>query len=472
MATRRNVVVYPGDGIATSAPYHSIECPSHMITEESLQRATLRFLKCVVLGLLLYCVGCFQGRMDTTDVEISGPSMAPTLLGPHATIECPACHKWLHCGLSEPMPEEIVCQHCAELVSIPEEPLVVTGLKVPFRRVDAHISPLDRFDIAVVRSRSGLVVKRIVGLPGEQVGLAEGDLWINGRRFHKSIEQFRTMAVLVDEETTHERSTSNLRWRRSIIPASPWEEFRFQSLVNYLSPKRREPGPICDALTYNASLSRVNQVVTDVLLSFETLANNGHSEVVWELGKFQFTLSLVADEATHAAKLSWRDPSTSADMSKAWRWETSRMTPCPWIFGSVDGRLLLVRNRSVMSDMPEIDLPSRTMLTDEQWKLGVRLTVRSRPSDRFQVRFKRVWRDIYYESPGIPPSKTTPRQLADNEYFVLGDNSANSLDSREGTTFGTITQSEIFGLLLVNPKVDILAIPHRPNSDMLTPTIN
>ncbi|HWB01244.1 MAG TPA: S26 family signal peptidase, partial [Pirellulales bacterium] len=58
---------------------------------------------------------------------------------------------------------------------------------------------------------------------------------------------------------------------------------------------------------------------------------------------------------------------------------------------------------------------------------------------QLEVRNLRVWRDVYYT---VPPELAVPRnrklgralyepfQLGDDEYFVLGDNSPRSLDSR------------------------------------------
>jgi type IV secretory pathway protease TraF len=378
--------------------------------------------------------------------------MAPTLLGPHIRMDCPACKANLAYGMTDPLPQEIVCQYCATLIPVPRHPVSAAGDHVQFRRFDPAGTPLRRFDIVVVRSRTGLVVKRLVGLPGETVGIAEGDLWINGKRLCKSLEEFRKVAVLVSEERRPNIGLPDSRWKRINTVTDPKAVFQFQPLVNYVSPRRGEPGPICDAMTYNAGLSRMVHIVSDVVLAFETAPGSTHVEAQWELGSFDCKLSISTDPSRHTVRLNWLDSSSAQTVSKSWPRNQALTGPCQWMFGSVDGRIVVGHNGALVPEMPEIAVPDRTHLTDEQWKQGVRLTVASASENPFGIGPVRVWRDIFYECAAGEPEKATARQLGDRECFVLGDNSANSLDSREKGNFGTITEGEIIGVLQTEPR--------------------
>ncbi len=44
----------------------------------------------------------------------------------------------------------------------------------------------------------GLQVKRIAALPGQELRISEGDLWLDGRRHCKSISDYNQVAIKID----------------------------------------------------------------------------------------------------------------------------------------------------------------------------------------------------------------------------------------------------------------------------------
>ncbi len=52
-------------------------------------------------------------------------------------------------------------------------------------------SPPKRGDVVLVRGERDLIIKRIVGLPGEKVGLSNGALTVNGRLLPEPYVQFK-----------------------------------------------------------------------------------------------------------------------------------------------------------------------------------------------------------------------------------------------------------------------------------------
>jgi signal peptidase I len=150
-------------------------------------------------------------------VVISG-SMAPALLGQHRAVVCSDCGMLLHVGSqpgSEPLWAEALasCPNCGSaanrLADLPDSP--GDGLLV-FRGAFAWRTPR-RWEPAVFRSSSAgreLLVKRVVGLPGEEIRLVDGNVLVDGKIARKPLAAQRSMAILVNDDryrsTTAERA--------------------------------------------------------------------------------------------------------------------------------------------------------------------------------------------------------------------------------------------------------------------------
>lgn len=116
-------------------------------------------------------------------VTVEGSSMSPALEGPHWTYHCDACDEAFSIGFdqaAEGMAGE--CPRCGRLVERATggdavgDRLIVDRLAFIFR------SPR-RWEVVVFRSPvdgRSLNVKRVVGLPGERIAVANGDVLIDG----------------------------------------------------------------------------------------------------------------------------------------------------------------------------------------------------------------------------------------------------------------------------------------------------
>lgn len=118
---------------------------------------------------------------------IDSNNMAPTLIGPHHQAACPHCAKTLIVPFVDPQvhhePEEwAICPACLKMSKV--------------SKWDAKILPPDRFicnkllsprrwDLIVFRPPdhpNAKWVDRLVGLPGEELVIKEGAIWINGSK--------------------------------------------------------------------------------------------------------------------------------------------------------------------------------------------------------------------------------------------------------------------------------------------------
>ncbi len=168
---------------------------SCLIVQRMMQTTGLRALLIWVFGLLasiatlavaLYGVRPYLLESFTTSTN----GMAPTLVSWHLTAVCPHCGQAMF--VPAPAPGETlrdhvieqdrlgICPHCFRT----SEPLETGSERLPPDRflVNRLLTP-QRWDLIVLRDPhrpSAKHVKRLVGLPGEEVFLRDGAVWVNG----------------------------------------------------------------------------------------------------------------------------------------------------------------------------------------------------------------------------------------------------------------------------------------------------
>ena len=118
---------------------------------------------------------------------ISGGSMAPALLGPHREITCPQCgYSWAADWTGLDDQPFFTCPDCGTAARRDPSRLSAetSGDRIFLdRTVLGSSNGLQRWDPVAFRHPERtreLVVKRIVGLPGEQIEIRDGDVYING----------------------------------------------------------------------------------------------------------------------------------------------------------------------------------------------------------------------------------------------------------------------------------------------------
>ena len=176
---------------------------------------------------------------------VTGSSMEPILKGPRLALSCRNCNRsqvfaWDTCQGNRPFR----CPNCDELDMAPEfdirelasdDPRILPGEKVfyaPLRMIragrirrgvlpESHPSGLRRGDIVVIQNSGNEMkeIKRLIGFPGEQVAIEDGDLIVNGARVKKTLQQTLHQAVLVDAwDRTKKDPSSN--WRQNGVDFS------------------------------------------------------------------------------------------------------------------------------------------------------------------------------------------------------------------------------------------------------------
>lgn len=143
---------------------------------------------------------------------IAGSSMEPTLQGPKQLTTCPNCNRENAWTLDSWIPSrELKCQFCdafldtSDSKSIPGKtieyvPTLLINKKGLLPQGAPRSSlPVQRWELAVIRTPDEQLgqVKRVVGLPNEQVSIQSGRIYINGNPVLPSPTAFLRQAIVV-----------------------------------------------------------------------------------------------------------------------------------------------------------------------------------------------------------------------------------------------------------------------------------
>lgn len=379
-------------------------------------------------------------------LTVSGSSMAPTLLGEHFLAQCDVCRRVVAVGaMGRGGASPVACEHCRSGQLKIETGQVYPGERLFVDRTQPAADQLERWQTAVfVCPDTGkLCVKRVVGLPGETIEIVDGDVAANGRLVRKSLaEQHRL------RRPVHAETAANSRWRAT--EDSCWQRvgdnWRADSDARgALAYQHWRDRPITDYSTYNACLARVLAEVHDLCVSATTTwspparlevrldgfagkvvffgANDGSVDAAIQAADGR-TLERAATPVLAVGRASSprHGIARTAEASvatiraeNAFRWEVSTFDA--QLLVAVNGREVLCRRLSEEERGPAARPPASLTFAGSEIELG-QLT---------------LWRDVYYlPAPvgrrGVGGGRSW--RLAGNEVFLLGDNSAVSIDSR------------------------------------------
>jgi signal peptidase I len=415
-----------------------------------------RFLETTLLFL---CVMLLLRAVGAEPYGVPTGSMAPTVLGHHKAIVCPRCGYTARVGIAAdgagssspstvhhpPSTIEAVCPNCgcAELDfdGVP----VCRGDHLLVNKCLYEWRTPRRWEMAVFLSpvdESKCFVKRVVGLPGESVLIHEGDVIIDHEIARKTLAELKALRIPVFDNnyqpadggwavrwlTRPDRGPAphdgpRLRLETEGAPDYHWLVYRHTLAT---TDKAR---PIFDEYPYNGTDSgRVPEPVHDFMVECDlevrsgdgwaALAlNDGGSEVVAELPVGALK------EGTHLSEWPANDgdgvqtayrtaPTFGLRAGKTYHVE----------FAFADRRAsLAVDGRELFAPLDRPSLPHRAEVVRPA-RIGAR-------GVEAVVHNFRLFRDVHYTTAGRHGVRA-PVRLGAGQYFVLGDNSPNSDDSR------------------------------------------
>jgi signal peptidase I len=384
-------------------------------------------------------------------------SMAPTLLGNHRELVCPNCEFRFSMGLDdEGRAGRPVCPNCGQTGLEGRPAVECNGDRVLVQKFLYDVRRPNRWEVAVFHfpgDPSQAYVKRVVGLPGETVRIAGGDVFIDDVIARKSLREQRAMRILVfDNNFLPHDSARYPRWafRRGRleqrlesgwsvsggrfvhsavgppVDRTDWVEYR------HWDPDRGRYAAVHDFIGYNGTDIRGENLITDLMVEARVAAGADASAVVVRLvsGSDVFTVELPVGAVP--------GPALVRRNGKALKTTNPRgglAAVPPGGRGVLLEASVMDRRLTVAVD----GVPLFDPIDYEHPQAGpgpgpspVALGAKGGAVTLTDVR---VYRDVYYTNvlaftPRRPFGVDAPYTLGPEEYFVLGDNSPVSNDSR------------------------------------------
>jgi signal peptidase I len=395
-----------------------------------------RTLEWTVLAVILaLAVRTFYGQWQV----VVSASMADTLVGPHYDVTCADCGHTFQCDADPPLLGRAVCPNCG----FANERLgdVVDGNQLWVDRAAFYWNSPERWDVVVFHSPDAAgepTVKRIVGLPGETIEIRAGEVFAEGQIIRKPLDVARALAVLVHDTAfqpgqvapvpTRWVATNGSAWRadagrfvlpRGESPDGAWLEYRhWQRLPT--RPNQVEEVPIRDDDAYNAGRSRRLNDVPDLLL-FCRVKVTGAGHLTFRVSDGRHQSDVTIEPATGRISLSRAgEPAL----------ETVALS-APLLARETNVEIALVDGQVICA------LDGVVHLNHAYQADGVPRQATARPvaigAHDLSVEIARLqlFRDVYYTDAPAPRARQAHAvKLGADEYFVLGDNSPVSNDSR------------------------------------------
>ena len=182
--------------------------------------------KFAAIAVLIFIFRLVQFDGWLRPVVVAGPSMAPRLWGPSIKLTCSSCGLSVRavCTTDEIQGHETQGQWTCSNCGFPQpvrDARMVSADRVLIDRVAYWFRHPRRNELVVVNPLGGQPrVKRVVGLPGESLSIRDGDLWIDGSRWQKTLEESHQFGSLVyDDRFRSEKGPP--RWRPFSCEDSP-----------------------------------------------------------------------------------------------------------------------------------------------------------------------------------------------------------------------------------------------------------
>jgi signal peptidase I len=391
-------------------------------------------------------------------------SMAPALIGNHREGPCPRCGYTVRVGIPTAGERagffaDIPCPNCGKRISLTDA-RDVNGDRL---LVDKNVYQLRRprrWEVAVFRcsaDSSKPYVKRVVGLPDEEISIIDGDAFANGQLLRKSLVEVRETHIPVfhlayspspggwgprwlvyppeaDARLPREGNREAAPADDSVLQngalvldasAAPQTEMRIEYRHWNLDEHREEP--VKSANSYDGGIRRESNVypVHDFYLKCDvevTAARQGGTFACRLFDGVDAVAAEVSVGKRSAGQVRLLHDKLGV-LSAAAKVGLEPGSTYTLEFAFVDRRATLAIDGKIVTRPSDLPVEKKRGEVRRPLQIGAR-------GCRVVVKNLTLDRDIHYTQAGKHGTRT-PARLGPTEYFMLGDNSGNSQDSRE-----------------------------------------
>ena len=412
-------------------------------------------------------------------------SMAETLAGAHADYTCPNCGYEYQVGFHEAQgPTVIQCPNCRYQLLTRQARL--DGVKLINKagdRIIVHGWPYDigswfaphRWDVVVFKNPNDPdvnFIKRLIGLPGETIEIIDGDIFVRGKdeaEVHPARKTVHAQRALwfpyFDQDYPPKAPTrdgaarllqlSHPRWPDyhphwvATTPSSAWKDLETRTpsfpgresgrdeIVFASHDQPKEIGEILDVYGYN-NIGAFYNNVTDVRVSTDVHLTDGSGYLELIVSKYDnvFFARLYAD-----GHVTLERAVLGSDDREAWG-EVRIELPdrgVNFALGHADYHVAVEIDGQTLLESTAEQYPITAKQAKENSHKPLPSIIRLAAQQvNAQLAHLRIERDVYYTSGNLREGMTQPGTgtqdhpitLRDDAYFVCGDNSPGSHDSR------------------------------------------
>jgi signal peptidase I len=427
-------------------------------------RQTVELLVCLSLCVILVRTFSAEAYVVPTG------SMAPTLMGWHRELVCPNCEYAFDVGIDEEgRTGSAVCPNCgdADLDRLPA--VECGGDRVLVQKFLYDFRPPKRWEVAVFHypgDPSQAYVKRVVGLPGESIRLIDGDVYADGRILRKTLDDQRAMRILVHDSRFQPKDTGGFpRWvfrsgwgyrshatgwsrtdRGFVHQARPDAGPGDWVIYRHFDPARRRYGAVRDFYAYNGGELPADNEVVDLGLEARMTVDRTVDAISAALrsGSDQFEVRIPVGlkgeiELVHNGhRVPIQERANPFHDEGAWPRAVTLEA------SAFDRRVMVAVDGKLLFEPYDYERP-RPGPSVGEIPIGVGVDGGDLTIDEL-----RIFRDIHYtgslaSTPRQGHGLRSPVPLGADEYYVLGDNSPVSNDSRFWSNGPVVPGSMLLG---------------------------
>ena len=365
------------------------------------------------------------------EYEISESSMATALLGQHTNLKCQSCGYKVRIGLPVRPKDYVIseglhCPMCGDNNFGAKKGRFLSGDRI---LTSQRLEP-KRWDLVLFGSPSNptkLLLKRVIGMGGEEVQIIDGDIFIDSQMVPKPALSHEEMWLAVSDTRYRASKTHRprLRWQlggsgeSGLISGQGWWFSADENSQQWLELR----GELTDAMIYNVnSVQYIRQEpVHDVRLKVEVseLHGEGELQLVWGHVGAEVTgiLQTNGQARLEIRRVGERESAVIAS-------EKPVTTKTTLMLIVRDGNAYLYANGKALCQGSVGPLEAKEARTGGRESCGLKII-----ATNCQGRISRIQldRDIHYRA-----VQAQAVRVKAGHYYVLGDNSAVSSDSRLG----------------------------------------